>query len=102
MRWSGGDTVGLMLAVTITTAPLAAVTWFRDNMSKDGPIGLPAYLLSGVIGLGVAGLSSAAAFMLARSDPRCDKPSYRIPLHAGCGLLAALALVVSFCVWWGD
>jgi hypothetical protein len=90
------DGCGLVIAAALTTSPLFVVTWFGDHMSKDGPIGPPAYILPAAIGLSAAIVASAAAVAVGR--PSAD----RFGLHAGFGCLASLALIVSFCAWWGD
>ena len=95
-RVSWRDGRGLLLAAVFTTSPLLAATLFMDHASKDGPVGLPAYLLPAAIGLSAAVVASGAAVAVGRGSPD------RLGLHAGFGCLASLALVVSFCGWWGE
>jgi hypothetical protein len=103
LRWVVEYCVGVVIAWPFATGPIALVTWFGDNMSKDGPVGPQAYLLPGVIGLVAAGASSAFVCVAARSNPR-DLSHWgdRAMLHLGCGLLAGAVLLVTFCAWWGD
>lgn len=93
-RLTRRDGRGFLLAAVLTTTPLLGAAWFWDGMSKE-PIGPPAYLLPGAVGLVAAALASAAAVAAGRG--RAD----RLGLHAGFGCLASLALVVSFCAGWG-
>src|SRR4051812_28896727 len=39
------DRNGLWLVAVLSTGPILCLTWFTDNMSKHGPIGLPVYSL---------------------------------------------------------
>ncbi|MCE9530290.1 MAG: hypothetical protein K8T89_04025 [Planctomycetes bacterium] len=90
------DAGGFVIAAVITTTPLFAVTWLGDNLSKDGPIGLPAYLLPAAIGIAVAFIASLVACQTT------NIPSERLEFHTGFGCAASLLLIVTICVWWGD
>jgi len=95
-RLSWRDGHGFLIAAALTTAPLLAVTWFVQNMSKDSPIGLPAYYVPVAVGVTAAAFASIAAILLGRDRTE------RGEMHVGCGLVMSLLLVVTFCVWWGD
>jgi hypothetical protein len=99
MRLAREDGYGLLFAVVATTLPLLALTWFADNMSKEGPIGAPAYILPTAIGLTAAGLASLAAFVVGR------RRDHRFGHHVGYGCLAAALLTITYCVglnWFFD
>ena len=88
------DLLGFLAAMPWTTLPLLILTGFREGISKDPPeptdYVTPAVV---VVGLG-AGLG---CLLLARLRPR--EEASRIAVSGGLGILFALVLVLSFCVW---
>jgi hypothetical protein len=96
MRVSYRDRYGLVIATTITTLPLLAVTWFGESLSKSGGIGLPAYLLPTAIGLAAGFLASVLAVA---ADPLEES---RPGNHFGFGVLVSFLLIFSYCTWWGS
>src|SRR5579864_5309180 len=51
MRNSERDALGFAVAIIITTTPSVCLAWFGDNLSKDGPIGWPAYMMPTIVGV---------------------------------------------------
>jgi hypothetical protein len=96
MKWTAQDTAGFLVTAVMTTSPLFAVTWYGDHLSKDGPVGGPIYILPAAVGLGVAAAAALFVWRGWQDTPR------RLGTHAAFGCLTAFALLVSFCVWWGD
>jgi hypothetical protein len=75
-----------------TLGPLLALTWFADNMSKEGPLGAPAYILPVALGLTAAGLASVTALVVTR------RRASRFGHHVGFGCLASALLTITYCV----
>jgi len=96
LRLTAIDVGGFFCSVALTTTPLLAVTWLGDNLSKDGPIGFPAYVLPFAIGMFASVLASLMALFARPNSPE------RFACHVGLGCLASLLLIVTFCMWWGD
>ena len=90
------DAGGFLIAAVITTAPLFVLVWVGDNMSKDGPIGLPAYIIPGAISVFAAVVGSIQAHISARGKPK------GLVYFIVFGCLVSFLLVISFFFWLGD
>jgi hypothetical protein len=97
MREARGDIVGFLIAAALTTAPLLALTFCYDLLSKNDSAGLPAYLVPGAVGLTVAALIALGGHLVGRGHTGPVGPTF----YVGFGCLASVFLVVSYCGWWG-
>lgn len=91
------DAVGFLIAALETTGPVLACTWVTDNRPKVQPLGLIAYLLPAAVSLSMTVLSSGAVMVVAGREA-----AGRVQLHALFGVVAAAALVIGYCGWWGE
>ena len=97
MNWTREDHLGCLIAAALTTAPLLAVTCFFEFLSKDGPIGPPAYLVPVAIGLTAGALIGVSGRLVGRGNSGPVGPGF----YLGFGFLASIILFVSYCAWWG-
>jgi hypothetical protein len=97
VRWLREDGLGFLIAAALTTAPLLVVTCFFEFLSKDGPIGLAAYIVPAAIGLTAAALIGIGGRLVGRGNSGPVGPEF----YFGFGALASIVLFVSFCAWWG-
>jgi hypothetical protein len=94
--WSEQDTIGVAITAAVIMGPIALISYFFDNVSKDAPIGPLAYLLPCGLGLVLTALSSAAVLVVGRTNIE------RLGLHIFFGCLVSLLLLTSFCCGWGS
>lgn len=86
------DVWGFLAAAALTTAPMLGLTWYGDNMSKDGPIGLPVYIMPAVVGLAGAAAASTAA-VVGRQRPD------ELRRYVVYGHMTGLLLTLTYCGW---